>query len=421
MSTRCVNIVGGGLAGLIAAVELARQGVKVSVFEAAAEPGGRARTRNVSGFLLNQGPHALYVQGALKRELDRLGVAYSGDRALGGSRKAIARGKLHELPTSLGAIATTSLLGVTEKIAYARVFKSVMDGAGGDGSFGDWLIGQRLSPNVRAAIEAIARLSGYANAPAEVSADSMLDQMRLAAGGTLYLDGGWGTLVDGLHNAAIMAGVDLICGAAVQRVQHDQDGVSLILEDGAAKPADAVILAVGPKEAASLIPESTALAVELREAWPVRANTLDLALSRLPAKAVEFALGIDSPFYLSLHSGSARLAPDGGAVVHVAKYLPLDEDPGRNATEELEAIADLAMPGWRTHEVKRQTLRGMVVANGLPRWDRPRPGVQVADAPAVFIAGDWVGDEGMIGDAAASSAIAAARAALALTSRRVAA
>ena len=33
-----VNIVGGGIAGLIAAVELARAGVKVRVFEAAAEP-----------------------------------------------------------------------------------------------------------------------------------------------------------------------------------------------------------------------------------------------------------------------------------------------------------------------------------------------------------------------------------------------
>jgi len=42
---RSVAIVGGGIAGLIAAIDLARAGVKVSVFEAAVELGGRARTQ----------------------------------------------------------------------------------------------------------------------------------------------------------------------------------------------------------------------------------------------------------------------------------------------------------------------------------------------------------------------------------------
>jgi protoporphyrinogen oxidase len=100
MTTGTVNIVGSGIAGLLAAVELARKGVKVSLFEKASEPGGRARTRNVQGFLLNQGPHALYRNGAFKRELDRLDIPYSGGRALAGTRKAILRGKLYELPVS---------------------------------------------------------------------------------------------------------------------------------------------------------------------------------------------------------------------------------------------------------------------------------------------------------------------------------
>jgi hypothetical protein len=50
------------------------------------------------------------------------------------------------------------------------------------------------------------------------------------------------------------------------------------------------------------------------------------------------------------------------------------------------------------------------VANATPRWDKPRPGVALVDALGLFIAGDWVGDEGMIADAAAASAVAAARA-----------
>ena len=78
---------------------------------------------------------------------------------------------------------------------------------------------------------------------------------------------------------------------------------------------------------------------------------------------------------------------------------------------ELEGIADLVIPGWRAHEVMRQELRGMVVANGMPRWDRKRPDVTVPDAPGLFIAGDWVGGEGMIADCAAASGVEAAQAA----------
>src|SRR5690349_4592166 len=90
-----VNIVGGGIAGLLAAVELARGGAKVRLFESAAELGGRARTKETDGFFLNQGPHALYIAGAFKRELDRLGIPYTGRRTEGGERQAIYRGELH--------------------------------------------------------------------------------------------------------------------------------------------------------------------------------------------------------------------------------------------------------------------------------------------------------------------------------------
>jgi hypothetical protein len=174
--------------------------------------------------------------------------------------------------------------------------------------------------------------------------------------------------------------------------------------------ADATLLALGPNEAAGLCPGVASLKQYAEDAIPVRANTLDLALSRLPEGAKPFALGIDQPFYLSVHSNDARLAPVGGAVVHVARYMAPDEVVWRDAISELEGVADLMMPGWRALEVRRQELRGMTVANATPRWEKARPGVALSDAPGVFIAGDWVGDEGMIADAAAASAITAARA-----------
>ncbi|MEQ8690750.1 MAG: FAD-dependent oxidoreductase, partial [Pseudomonadales bacterium] len=56
-----VVVIGGGLAGLTAAVYLGRAGRRVSVLERSAEVGGRARVQQLEGFHLNLGPHALYL------------------------------------------------------------------------------------------------------------------------------------------------------------------------------------------------------------------------------------------------------------------------------------------------------------------------------------------------------------------------
>lgn len=156
-------IVGGGIVGLLAEIELSRESVHVAVSETAGEFGDRARTRNVDGFLFNRGPHALYCNGALKRELDRLGISYTGGRSLSRSRQAIAGGNLHHLPTTLGSVVKTSLFGIRDKMHYARVFKAIMDGATGMGAFSDWLDEQRLPPIVRSTVGAVGRLSSYTN------------------------------------------------------------------------------------------------------------------------------------------------------------------------------------------------------------------------------------------------------------------
>src|SRR5215813_2498221 len=85
-----VVIVGGGLSGLTAAVQLGRMRVPTVLFDDADEIGGRARTDCREGFHMNVGPHRLYERGAAVSGLRALGVPL--DSAPRGPRFAIWRG-----------------------------------------------------------------------------------------------------------------------------------------------------------------------------------------------------------------------------------------------------------------------------------------------------------------------------------------
>jgi phytoene dehydrogenase-like protein len=148
-------------------------------------------------------------------------------------------------------------------------------------------------------------------------------------------------------------------------------------------------------------------------------------LRSLPNPKRTFALGIDDPIYFSVHSQWAQLAPKGGALIHTIKYrkeesatnLEIESERTRRdasaAADEqaLEALLDRMQPGWRDVLVHRRFLPSMTVANALPIPDAPRPSA-VTNVRGLYIAGDWVGSEGMLSDAALSSARAVAKAIL---------
>ncbi len=56
MKQRHAIIIGAGIGGLVAAVELARRGFQVSIFEQSAQPGGKLRTIEVGGHHIDSGP-----------------------------------------------------------------------------------------------------------------------------------------------------------------------------------------------------------------------------------------------------------------------------------------------------------------------------------------------------------------------------
>jgi hypothetical protein len=122
----------------------------------------------------------------------------------------------------------------------------------------------------------------------------------------------------------------------------------------------------------------------------------------MPEGSARFALGLDQSIYFSVHSDWAKVAENGSVLVHLGKYLKSDEHDDHAHRSELEAFADLAMPGWRAETEVTQFLPNMTVTHGFEQ----RPDVNAIDG--VKIAGDWVGDEGMLSDCAVASALRAA-------------
>ena len=117
-------------------------------------------------------------------------------------------------------------------------------------------------------------------------------------------------------------------------------------------------------------------------------------------------MGLDQPIYLSVHTPFADLAPRGGEVVHLLWYGESTND----TRAVLEAVLDRAQPGWRDRVRVERYTRRLVVAHGRPepaRGTAGRPPVAVPDLPRVLVAGDWVGEHGLLADASFASGRAA--------------
>jgi phytoene dehydrogenase-like protein len=235
----------------------------------------------------------------------------------------------------------------------------------------------------------------------------------------MYLDDGWQALVAQLRESALGPGVEIRAGEVVRAVEHDACVRGVMLADASRVPADAIVLTGGPREVSELVDAGRHPELErhAKGTVPVRAACLDVALARLPDPKRRFALGIDEPSYVSVHSAYAKVAPEGAALIHAARYLRPDESPERAALEaELEGLVDALQPGWRAQLVSKKLLRDLVVAHDVPRASagglRGRPGAAVDGIDGLYLAGDWIGPHGMLADASlASGRVAGLRAA----------
>lgn len=414
-------VVGGGVAGLAAATFIARQRKRVRLFEQAHALGGRARTKTQDGFYFNIGPHALYRGGRGIEILRELGITPVGQVPAVSGAFAIKDNRKHTFPSGITSMLTTSLFGLSAKLEAVRWLAALakIDAAAlMSVSQREWLDRHITHKEVQDFLLAAMGIATYTHAPDLMSAGAAIRQLQLAfARGVLYLDGGWQTIVDGLLDAALQAGVEIETGAKVERVERETGGGvrGLRTADGRTISATRIIIAAGPTLAADMVEggEHSQLARWAAQSTPVKAACLDIALVRLPKPKALYAFGIDRPLYLSVHSASARLAPAGGALIHVAKYLTPDNDEQPAQIEsELESLLDLVQPGWRAAVAHRRFLPAIMVMNALTKaaqgGSAGRPGPQVEDVPGLYVVGDWVGTEGMLVDASLASAHRAA-------------
>ena len=391
MSTpRKAIVIGGGPAGLAAANRLAKGGAETTLLEASAGLGGRAASERRQGFDLNQGPHALYVGGPARRELRAMEIELSWWNPNSPFSVFVAGGKPRRLlPGSLGLV---RWLGQVARCRPEDLREL---------SVAEWLEQTLRSEKSRASAAALVRVTTFVADHETLSADVAATQLKIGlVPGVRYLRGGWQSLVDALASGAERDGAILRTRAAARAIGRDGEDWVVSLDEESLRADVLVLAAGGPDAAAKLLGDEAPVA----PGPPAELSVLDLGFDELPRRDRRFALGIDEPTYLSRHSPPRHR---GGALLSLASY-------SRQPRAALEALADAVQPGWSERARLQRFLPRMVAVSAIPSPAggglAGRPAVERGDG--LFLAGDWVGPDGWLVDAAISSGAAAAAAAL---------
>ncbi len=198
-----ITIIGGGIAGLTAAITAAEAGAEVQVLEAHDQLGGRARSTD-GPYRANLGPHALYKDGpmwAWMRERDLLPQIASPP--LGGIRVRW-QGELRRTPP-LASIPT--LLRLRGRDAPVEQ------------TFHSW-VSDHADEHVAAMLSAAAGVYTFHHDPGELSAAFVWPRavrtFLSVPPPARYPVGGWSTLVQSLVNKACALGVTVHPGQRVR-------------------------------------------------------------------------------------------------------------------------------------------------------------------------------------------------------------
>jgi phytoene dehydrogenase-like protein len=368
-----VMVIGGGLAGMAAAIECAERGVPVELHEAARKLGGRARSLERDGFITNRGPHALYLKGPGHRWLQNRGL----------------------LPPLIGLKPTAVRLrydGKTRRVPARFLLASARLGgpAPASLSFADWAR-SKVSPRAASLIEGYLTLPTYDGEPGRHAAAQVHDILArsLQRGVVNYVRGGWNQLVERIADRASDLGVDLRLGSRVERIEPGRTTIVATQPDAAAR------LLADPR----MRPDGQAVALrDLGLKFPDRSRT------RGPVVLIDLDQGV----YLARYSAlDPTLAPTGHDVLQCSAGLRPGEDAA-DAHQRIEAALDQAFASWRERAVSDH--RWQAASPGHrdkagTSWQQ-RPAIDRGDG--VLLAGDWVAAPGILSEVCFTSATAAA-------------
>jgi phytoene dehydrogenase-like protein len=372
-----ITIVGGGIAGLVAAIAAAEAGTPVRLVEAHAQLGGRARSTE-GPYKANLGPHVLYKDGPLWGWLKDKGLLPRHTNTPLGGIRVRYDGEIRRTPP-LGSIPTVLRLRGRE--------------APVDRSFRAWVT-DHADERTADMLSAAAGVYTFHHDPGELSAAfvwartvrTLLNPPPVAR----YIVGGWGAMVATMEQRARALGVQVDTGVRLDALPH------------------------GPVVVATELDEARRLLGDDELHWP-SGHTVCLDVGLEHRRGDPFVVSdLDECGWLErFTSPDPSLAPDGEELIQAQMPIRPGESV-EDATARLEQLCDASLDGWRERTTwrRRQVMHRRTGALDLPgtTW-RDRPAIDRGDG--VFLAGDTVGAPGLLAEVAFASGVEAAKGALA--------
>jgi squalene-associated FAD-dependent desaturase len=311
-----VAVVGGGLAGIAAALECADAGADVTLLEGRPRLGGATFSIKREGIWMDNGQHVfLRCCTEYRRFLERIdatGLTELQDRlsipvvAPGGRIARIDRARLPTPAHLLPSLARFPYLSRRDRIGIARAVRplaklDLSDPALDRRTFGSWL---RERGQSQAAVDALWNLIVLPTVNLPAAEASLALSAKVFQTGLLEStdagDIGYAAVpLQQLHGdtgaeALVRAGVDVRMRTRVERIEPSRDALALSF-DGDGVDADAVVLAVSHDDAAGLLPDGALPhSAELAFLGASPIVNLHVVYDR-PVTNLPFAAGHESP------------------------------------------------------------------------------------------------------------------------------
>jgi squalene-associated FAD-dependent desaturase len=282
MSSRRVAVVGGGLAGITAALDCARQGASVTLLESRGRLGGAAFSFTRDGIRADNGQHVFLrcctAYCELLQEIDAFDLVTLQSRleipvlAPGGRRAWLRRSGLPAPLHLAGTLARYPFLSARHRVGVVRAMMALRridyeDPAVDARSFGEWLDEHNQGPEAVAGLWELIVRPTLNLAPAEASLAQaaqvfQVGLLRDAAAGDI---GHARAPLSEIHDVAARRtlarrGVEVRLRHGATTMVRGEPGFRIEISGAPTLCADVVILAVPPDRAARLLPAGSGVA-----------------------------------------------------------------------------------------------------------------------------------------------------------------